>query len=98
MTESGGAILSDASARSTVEHVSTGLKAQGQIDAQPGARQVLSALCAHHVLEMEEYPARSFRFQHQQFQEFYAASTIDHDLGGIADKDQEERRQFTRNT
>jgi hypothetical protein len=95
MTESGGAILSDASARSTVEHVSTGLKAQGQIDAQPGARQVLSALCAHHVLEMEEYPARSFRFQHQQFQEFYAASTIDRDLGGIADKDQEERRQFT---
>jgi hypothetical protein len=96
MTEEGGASLADASGRSQVEHVSTALKAQRQIDAQPGARKVLSALCAHHVLQMEEYPERSFRFQHQQFQEFYAASTIDRDLTGIADKPQEDRRPFAK--
>jgi hypothetical protein len=96
MTADCGAILSDSSSRSVVEHVSTGLKAQGQIDAQPGARQVLSALCAHHVLEMEEYPARSFRFQHQQFQEFYAAATLDRELRGLAERGEEDRLHFAR--
>lgn len=39
----------------------------------PEPAAVLNALCAHHALERLEQPAAAFRFQHQQFQEFYAA-------------------------
>jgi hypothetical protein len=47
----------------------------------------LNALCAHHVLERLEYPSVAFRFQHQQFQEFYAALLLKRQLWELAGKD-----------
>src|SRR5436190_24175136 len=37
---------------------------------------MLSSPCAHHILERFEYPAVSFRVEHQQFQEFYSAQFL----------------------
>jgi hypothetical protein len=73
MTGRGEVIVPEDSARSIVQAVSTKLKEMQQIATVPDPATVLHVLCAHHVLERLEYPSVMFRFQHQQFQEFYAA-------------------------
>src|SRR5205814_7787269 len=44
--------------------------------SQVAARDVLTALTAHHVLERVEYPQTAFQFEHQQLQEYYAATDL----------------------
>jgi hypothetical protein len=46
------------------------------IDGTTTANQVLDALASRHVLERMEYPHPAYRFEHQQFQEFYAAEFL----------------------
>lgn len=96
MTVRGGVTLSEAAARRVVDGVSAVLRREGRIDEHPGAGRVLATLCAHHVLEAQEYPTVSFRFQHQQFQEFYAAAVVERELLTLAGKGEDERRQFAR--
>ena len=73
MTEQGTVTIYENDARSAVNIIGTQLKDAGQLAALPEPVAVLNALCAHHVLERQEYRVVSFRFEHQQFQEFYAA-------------------------
>jgi len=73
MTGRGEVNIVEDAARSIIQSVSEKLKEIGQIVAVPDPATILHALCAHHVLETLEYPSVTFRFQHQQFQEFYAA-------------------------
>lgn len=80
MTAEGGVTASDAEARSWIISVATRLRNAGQIASLPEPATVLNTLCADHVLERQDYPGISFRFEHQQFQEFYAATTIKRQL------------------
>jgi hypothetical protein len=76
MTDRGEVIIPEGSARSIVHAISTRLKEAQQIATVPDPATILHELCAHHVLERLEYPVIMFRFQHQQFQEFYAARFV----------------------
>jgi hypothetical protein len=73
MTTRGDVTISEQRARSICCSVSFRLRASGQIATLSEPASVLpNTLYAHHVLERIEYPWVAFRFQHQQFQEFYA--------------------------
>ena len=97
MTAQGGVTASEEDARSMVTTVATRLRDAGQIAALPEPAAVLNTLCAHHVLERQEYPGVTFRFEHQQFQEFYAALGTARQLREVLEqRSAEESRQFTR--
>ena len=72
--------ITETDARRTCNAAGHDLVSQGQLTEAPQPGDVLDALCAHHVLERFDYPATEFRFQHQQFQEFYAAVWLDREL------------------
>ncbi|MCI0426596.1 MAG: hypothetical protein L0Z46_01105 [Nitrospiraceae bacterium] len=96
-TMQGNVTIVEARARSVVHSVSLGLSAGGQIAAVPEPAEVLATLCAHHVLERLEHPSVGFRFQHQQFQEFYATVALKRELWSLVDKDDPDgNRRFAR--
>jgi len=98
VTARGGATISDEDARSTANFVAARLREAGQLATLPEPAAVLNTLCAHHVLERLDYPSIAFRFEHQQFQEFYAALEIRRQLLDIvAKKDERETRVFAKN-
>ena len=72
MTRRGTVALSETDARAVVAQVARQLLDLGQIEAT-GAPTILTTLTAHHILERLEYPEAVFQFEHQQFQEYYAA-------------------------
>jgi hypothetical protein len=73
MMERGELLTFVADARAAVNSASSALQAENQITAQPDADTVLHTLTARHVLEQIDHPSVGYRFQHQQFQEFYAS-------------------------
>jgi hypothetical protein len=73
MTARGEVLIAEEDARGAIHPISATLLAKKRIDTAPNADVVLHTLSAHHVLELIDYPSVAFRFQHQQFQEFYAA-------------------------
>jgi hypothetical protein len=87
MTGLGRVDLSDEDARSTLARESTALREAGQLSTTPEPQAIVIALCAHHVLQRLDYPTASYRFQHQQFQEFYAALRILERLTLLVDQD-----------
>jgi hypothetical protein len=84
LTARGDVLLSDTDARSICHSVAESLRTTGQITSDPEPVEILTSLTAHHVLERIEYPATSFRFEHQQFQEYYSASMLQGELREIA--------------
>jgi len=97
MTARGDVALDETSARSVIHSVSRDLNARGQIANLPEPAAVLSILCSHHVLERLDYPSVAFRFDHQQFQELYAALSLKHQLLELAAKDDlDANRHFAR--
>jgi hypothetical protein len=76
MTARGEVEITEESARGVVQSVATALRGNNQIAVEPDCGTILHALCAHHVLERLDYPSVRFRFQHQQFQEYYAARFV----------------------
>ena len=97
MTAQGDVALDEAHARGVVYSVSLRLNAGGQIANLPEPAAILNTLCAHHILERFEYPSVGFRFEHQQFQEFYAALGLKRQLWDLVDKnDQNGSRKFVR--
>jgi hypothetical protein len=80
MTEKGGVEIGEADGRAIVNSVSTALQKAGQLAAQPEPMTVLNELSKRHILERLHYPETTFRFQHQQFQEFFAARGLKHRL------------------
>jgi len=73
MSEKSAVEIEEADARGVVTSVSVLLQKNGQLAALPEPANVLNGLSKHHVLERLTYPGVAFRFQHQQFQEFFAA-------------------------
>ncbi|MEO5924803.1 MAG: hypothetical protein ABIR70_13350 [Bryobacteraceae bacterium] len=73
LTAQGEVILGESAARIICHAASERLQNARQISGHPEPSQILNALSSHHVLERVEYPSISFRFEHQQFQECYAA-------------------------
>ena len=94
MTRRGGVGLTEEDARTSVAAVARGLLDRGQIEPA-GAPRILACLAAHHVLERVEYPETVFRFEHQQFQEHYAALDVRTQLVELGDDDQDAKDRFT---
>ena len=96
MTARGAVYVDVDDARALTLRVARSLHNAHQITDLPSPNDVLATLCSHHVLERVEYPALSFRFSHQQFQELYAAIDIKNRLLKLAGRnDDAERRDFT---
>jgi hypothetical protein len=76
MTKGGGTTILETEARACVGQVSEDHRRSGQLSVVPDPLPVLNALTAHHVLERVVWPESAFRFQHQQFQELFAASAL----------------------
>lgn len=85
MTELGGAYLPEPHARAAARDTARVLLESGQIASLPEPASVLAGLCAHHLLERLDERAASYRFAHQQFQEFFAASYVSELLSHAAD-------------
>jgi len=97
MTKAGTVTMEETCARGVVSSVSLKLQTKGQITTLSEPAEILSALCAHHVLERLEYPSVIFRFQHQQFQEWYVSIVLRQGLLELVDKNnQEMNRDFIR--
>ena len=72
-TNGSSVVVADEVARRAVKHTSDNLVAQGQLMTPPQPTAVIDALVDHHVL-VRVKTGSSISFQHQQFQEFYAAA------------------------
>jgi DNA polymerase III delta prime subunit len=84
MTKKGTVDLAEDRARAVVAATSSALRNAGQLSTAPEPQSVLTALAAHHILQRLGDPAPAYRFQHQQFQEFYAACHLHGVLGSLA--------------
>jgi hypothetical protein len=97
LTTRGDTTITEEEARTITNTVSSRLKDAGQFATLPEPGSVLNTLCAHHVLERLDYPASAFRFEHQQFQEFYAALLLKRQLWELVKKDDRDRsRKFAK--
>ena len=83
LTERGDVVLSDVEARRICSSVIDALRSNGQISAQLDPGDILHALSSHHILEISNYPTVTFRFQHQQFQEYYSALALRRELSQL---------------
>lgn len=90
MTKSGIVTIEEAYSRSIVNSVSRKLQADRQIATLPEPAEVLNSLCAHNVLERLEYPSVIFKFQHQQFQEWYTSTVLKKCLLELVDENNPE--------
>ncbi len=91
MTVAGATEIDEPSARRVVAETANSLRESGQIVAAPDPSAALRELCAHHVLERQDYPSESFRFQHELLQEFFAALAFVDSLMALATERTEER-------
>jgi hypothetical protein len=80
MTEGGAVEISEAEGRAVINSRSTAMEKAGRLGERPEATAVLNELAKHHVLERMNFPGTTFRFQHQQFQEFFAANALGYRL------------------
>jgi hypothetical protein len=87
MTKHGAVTVQEERARAIVSSTGTRLRDSGQIAQVREPATVIGALCGHHLLERQEYTPPSFRFVHQQFQEFYVASLLKRRLMELVEKD-----------
>lgn len=97
LTTRGDTTITEEEARTIANTVSIRLKGAGQFAMMPEPASILNTLCAHHVLERLDYPPNVFRFEHQQFQEFYAALPLKRQLWELVEKDSQSRnREFAK--
>ena len=94
MTHHGAVGLTEEDAGKVVATVARGLVERGRIEPA-GAPRILASLTAHHMLERVEYPETVFQFEHQQFQEHYAALDVRAQLAQLRDDDQDAVDRFT---
>jgi hypothetical protein len=93
MTRMGSTVISEETARTIIAARSSALSQARQITIVPEPKFILSSLSSHHILERFENPSVSFRFEHQQFQEFYSAQFLKRRLSQLVSVDTDE---FTR--
>ena len=95
MTGRGETLIVEANARGVVSSVSERLLAAKQIAEVPHPGDILDELSKRHVVVRAEDGEISFRFQHQQFQEFFAARGLRAHLNDLVhEKDPHEDRNF----
>ena len=94
MTSRGQVSLSEEDSRTVVADVVGELVERGQIE-RVGSPGILIPLTAHHLLERVEYPETAFRFEHQQFQEYYAALAVRTRLFELREEDNDATLRFT---
>jgi hypothetical protein len=80
MTANGQTQLSDSEARIVENETLRRMRESGEADTNATAVQVIDALVEHHVIERIEYPTITYRFEHQQIQEYYAAEHVKREL------------------
>ena len=85
MSENGETTITDSQARVVVNSVSESLRVDGQITLPPDPGEILDELSKRHVLVLLHQEEVTFRFQHQQFQEFYAAAGLGRLLLAVVD-------------
>jgi hypothetical protein len=76
MAERGETKIAEADARTAVNSVNETLRAAGQIVSAPDPGEILDELSKRHVLVRSHQDEVLFGFQHQQFQEFFAAGGL----------------------
>lgn len=96
MMQGGRVSIAEDEARSAVASTAAKLHQAKQIAAIPEPQAVLNALCARHLLERLDYPETTFRFEHQQFQEFFAALQAN-DALRASSQDRDDSRVFLEN-
>lgn len=77
-------VISQEEARPIMKATSTDLQNIGQISTTPDPQSIINALCAHHILEWQDQPFITLRFEHQQFQEYFAAMKLKRELLALA--------------
>lgn len=75
-TRAANTSITDSSARRSISQTDDFLVADGQLTIKPQPSHVLDALVSHHLLVRSGEPVR-YRFQHQQFQEWYASKEVE---------------------
>lgn len=97
MMGAGAVTITEQVARGVVSKVSEELRQEGQIASAPEPMAVIAALSAHHLLERMPSPAGTVRFEHQQYQEFYAALQLARRVRDLAGKEnKQEILEFTK--
>lgn len=97
MTRRGEILTGQDDSNRAIQSVIAKLTADGQFISPPNPDVVLQVLCAHHVLERIEHETVSYRFQHQQFQEFYASRYVLQVLTDlVAKRDRDADKDFAR--
>lgn len=95
MTANGEIEIEEEDARAVISSVSAALQKNAQIAAPPEQGAVLHALSNHHVLERIDSAGVAFRFEHQQFQEFFAALELKRLLLEVVrGNDKQKEKQF----
>jgi hypothetical protein len=95
MTNSGAVEINEKDGCAVVTSASLALRNAGQLVKPPDQMTVLNELVKHHVLDRLEFPSTIFRFQHQQFQEFFAARSLKRQLLELVRRqDAELEREF----
>ncbi len=90
-------IIPEQDSRPIVGSVSVSLRDSGQISTVPEPQTVLNELCKRHVLERDDYLSVTLRFEHQQFQEFFAALRLKSELLALIKiNDETAIREFTK--
>jgi hypothetical protein len=95
MTAQGTVTIPEVTARAICRATSMRLVEEGQIGAPPEPVDVLGALCDRHLLVRVEYPGVEFRFEHQQFQEFFASLVVLDRLHAVVNGGQATASRFT---
>jgi hypothetical protein len=97
LMEEGAVTMSEHAARGIVSKVSARLNKEGQIATVPEPLAIVVSLTAHHVLERLPSAADRVGFEHQQYQEFYAASELAEYIRELAAKGtRQEILEFTK--
>ncbi len=97
MTENGAVEIGESDGRAVVASASVAIRKAGQLGELPEPMTVLNELAKHHVLERVDFPETTFRFQHQQFQELFAARALEHQLLEVVHgRDGELERKFAK--
>ncbi len=75
-THNANTSITDANARRSISQSEHLLVSDGLLTSKPQPSEVLGALVSHHLLVRTEKPT-TYRFQHQQFQEWYASKDVE---------------------
>jgi NACHT conflict system protein len=95
MSSTGETELGASDALDVVNSVSAGLRTAGQTTNVPQPDEILNELSKRHVLVQTRGRETSFRFQHQQYQEFFAAGALKTRLLELVKgKDPKQERNF----